>query len=541
MSFIHNLISAIATPIRQIYYWCMQLVPGLRAISNSSLPLRMSLMTLVFLLIIWLAAFIKRIINENEIAKNNTFGWIMGALLGVIVIPPIVYYLTKYLMMREESKFPEIDRIWFEALEECERLGIDLAKVPLFLILGSPNIRFGGHLLKLSDFNPSVTVPRQGDGDIAVYANADALFLVLSGCSCLSRLAAMPRETIQVNQAIAPAPAALGDGGRTIDPAFFAAAGGAGGFGEEQLAATKRDRGFADAAPGATLLLPDDQDFSELLRGDEGTTIVKSKQLASSDIADCEERLQHVCGLVRNSRGPLCPINGILTSVPFETIDSSSAQLQVAAQKDLAVLRNQLMIRCGNTVLVTDMEMEEGFQELINRFGPQRSRDYRFGKGCELWSPPEYERLAAIGSHATGAFEDWIYMLFQDEAALKRRYNSRLFRLLCTMRGAFSKSLSEFLSRGFGYDPQTAPHLAHEQFLFGGCYFAATGHDPSRQAFVRSVIQKLIEQDGELEWAPAARRIDSQYQFAANLAVLIGTAALISIAVMLMLFFNKTP
>ncbi len=122
------------------------------------------------------------------------------------------------------------------------------------------------------------------------------------------------------------------------------------------------------------------------------------------------------------------------------------------------------MVRCGITVLVTDMEVEEGFQELVNRFGPQRSRDFRFGKGCELWSAPEATRLAAVGSHATGAFEDWIYMLFHDEKALQRRFNSRLYKLLCKMRGPFAKSLSDLLARGFGFDPQVAPHLADEQF-----------------------------------------------------------------------------
>ncbi len=451
----------------------------------------------------------------------------------VIVIPTITYYLTKYLMIREESPYPEIDRIWYDAMNECERLGIFLDKVPLFVGLGSPSGQFGGHLLKIAEMNMSVSVPQQGEGDIAVFANSQAVFVFLPKCSCLSALAAMPAETMD----IMPTPVYhdIGESGRTIDPSYFA------GQAHRDVSPTQTPQlSPRDMVGSQTLLLPDDQDFGDLLRGEETQTVSKPKTLPSAAIADCEDRLKHVCGLIKESRGNLCPINGLLTTIPFSVIETSSPQLQLAAQKDLSILRQQLMVRCGNVLLVTEMETEDGFQELINRFGPQRSRDYRFGKGCELWTAPESERLAAVGAHATGAFEDWIYMLFQDEKALQRRYNSRLFKLLCKIRGPFSRSLNELLARGFGFDPQQSPELATEQFLFGGCYFAATGSENGRQAFVRSVLQKIVEQEGQLEWAPAARQIDSQYQFAANIAVLVGTGSLVSIVIMLIYHFART-
>ena len=470
--------------------------------------------------------------DPDQRANINLIRWIIGALLFVIVITIVAYYLTKYLMIREESRYPEIDRVWYEAMNECARLGIFLDRVPLFVGLGTPSGRFGSHLLKIAEINLSISVPKQGDSDISVFANSEAVFVFVPGCSCLSSLAAMPSEIMEL--AASPIHQDIGDGGRTIDPSFFAAQG------QRDVSPTQTPQlSPRDMVGSQTLLLPEDQDFSELLRGDEPQAVLKSKTLSSTSIAECEDRLRHVCGLIKEARNNLCPINGILTTIPFGTIDTSSPQLQLAAQKDLATLRENLMVRCGNVLLITDMEDEDGFQELINRFGPQRSRDFRFGKGCQLWTAPESERLAAVGAHATGAFEDWIYMLFQDEKALQRRFNSRLFKLLCKMRGPFAKSLNELLARGFGYDPTMAAHLANEQFLFGGCYFAATGNDASRQAFVRSVVQKLIEQEGQLEWAPAARRIDNQFQFAANIAVLIGTASLLAIVIMLIIHFGN--
>ena len=183
------------------------------------------------------------------------------------------------------------------------------------------------------------------------------------------------------------------------------------------------------------------------------------------------------------------------------------------------------------------MEIEEGFIELIKRLPPQKVSENRFGKGSDIWVSPETARLDAIAIHAIATFEDWIYMLFQEENALKKKHNSRLFSMLCRVRGEFSGNLRAVLTTGFGFDPKTQPNLAHEQFLFGGCYFGATGGTTNQQAFVKSVFAKTIQQDGELEWAPEARIRDSQYHFLANLAALIGTIAIIAIAVMLILYF----
>jgi hypothetical protein len=154
---------------------------------------------------------------------------------------------------------------------------------------------------------------------------------------------------------------------------------------------------------------------------------------------------------------------------------------------------------------------------------------------------PDAARLDAVAIHASATFEDWIYMLFQEEGALKKKHNSRLFLMLCRVRGAFAENLRSVLVRGFGFDPKIEGHLAFEQFLFGGCYFAATGPGASQQAFVKSVFAKALQQEGELEWAPNARRNDNFYHFLANLAALVGTLALLAIFGMLIYQFVVVP
>jgi hypothetical protein len=278
-------------------------------------------------------------------------------------------------------------------------------------------------------------------------------------------------------------------------------------------------------------------DYLDRLRAGTATNVAAplatSVQLSSQDAYEREMRLRHALRLVRKARQTLCPINGVLTLMPFERVELAGEQLQVAAQKDLQVLREETGVRCPNTVVITEMEKEDGFQELIKRVGQERCVENRFGKGCEVWTAPEQGRLAAVAAHASGAFEDWVYMLFQEPDALKHRGNARLFRLLGRVRGRFAENLRNVLARGFGYDPQSDGPLASTQFLFGGCYFAAAGGRPGQQAFVKGVFQKLLQQEGELEWSPAARRSDRNYLFVANLMALLGFAALVATVLML--------
>ncbi|MEZ6138321.1 MAG: type VI secretion protein IcmF/TssM N-terminal domain-containing protein [Pirellulaceae bacterium] len=540
MYFIIRTIQTIAWPIRSLYYMITQYTPGLSKLPSLSVQMRIALMTFLFLLVVYAAAVVSYWFAKiGDTAEKKFLIWVGLAVL-IFVIPTIVFYLVKYLMMKEESRFPDIDRVWDAGLEECERNGIFITEVPVFLVQGARDNRTATQLMKATQLPLTVSYPPQEDSDIVFFANSDAIFLYVNGCSCLSRLSSAPAgpSPLQVSP--------MGGGGAaptgTIDASMFSAGaarpaapadvGGtlADGFPPPEPAAPMMQP--AAAGVGGTMLLPEGQGIGDFLGGSRSgaaAEVPRVPQLSSQDIVEREQKLRHVCGLLRDARKTMCPINGLITLLPFELVESAPGPIQTAAQKDLALLREELLVRCSNTVLITHLDREEGFQELVKRVGEERSREFRFGKGCELWNAPEGARLEATAAHAVGAFEDWIYMLFQEENALKHRYNSRLFMLLCRIRGKFAENLRAVLSRGFGFDPQTEPHLAYEQFLFGGCYFAATGSDASRQAFVKSVFLKGIQQEGELEWAPEARNRDTQLQFAANLFALLGLAAVLAI------------
>ncbi len=528
ISFLTSIIDAITTPLRQLFQWFVQCLPGVRAISKWTIPTKWSLMTLFFLLLIWAAAFVKHLLvtTDTEWDLKDWLTWFLLPIPMITAISIFVYFFVKLYMKEEVSRFPELDRIWGEGLEAAHEKGISIADTPLFLILGTSQQREVKSLTSLMGIEFAVEVAGSGSPPISFYASEKGIFVFLNGCNCISRLSnathSFPTKAIHT-ASVEPLSNEIGG---TIDASHLE-------LPQYKTLQSPDSFGAPDPfQPGGTMLLNDGQDLGEIWKA--ATT---SKFLTSQEIFDSEDRLRHVCRLIKKARLPVCPINGIVTTIPFELIESSCAQLQVVCQKDFAILREEFLVRCPNTALVTGMEIEEGFIELIKRLRPQQVSENRFGKGSDIWVSPEAARLDAIAIHAIATFEDWIYNLYQDENALKKKHNSRLFSMLCRVRGEFSGNLRAVLASGFGFDPKTQPELAYKQFLFGGCYFGATGGTTDKQAFVKSVFAKTIQQDGELEWAPEARIRDSQYHFMANLAALIGTIAIIAIAVMLILKF----
>ncbi|MCY2977148.1 MAG: hypothetical protein NTU79_00595 [Planctomycetota bacterium] len=535
ISFMATIIDAITTPIRQLFTWFVQCLPGVRVISRWTIPTKWSMMALLFLLLIWVAAFVKHVFEGEEKEGWDSYEWLVWGVYAPPMIAAItifVYFFIKLFLKEEVSRFPELDRIWREGLDQADAKEISIVDAPLFLVLGTSQQREVRSMTGLMGIEFAVETPVSVSPPISFFASERGIFVFLNGCNCISRLSQSTSTSSIQNNANPSSTGELhqNEVGGTIDASHLA---------PPAYKTMQAPEAFVEAdpfTPGGTMLLAEGQDLSDILR-----TNTVSKVLTSQEIFDSEDRLRHVCRLIKKARLPVCPINGIVTTLPFELIETSSAQLQVAIQKDLAILREEFQVRCPNTALVTGMEIEEGFIELINRLPQQKVSENRFGKGADLWVSPESKRLDAVAIHAVATFEDWIYMLFQEENALKKKHNSRLFSMLCRVRGAFSENLRAVLSNGFGFDPNTQPNLAYEQFLFGGCYFSAVGATASQQAFVKSVFAKVIQQDGELEWTPKARSRDHQFHLLANLAALVGTIAILAIIGMLVWKFAIQP
>jgi IcmF-related N-terminal domain len=534
-----QVIYAIAKPIRIFYSGILRAMPFLRLYASLSLPWRVALGLLIFLLIIWSAAAIRQFLLVGGVAPFYVSNGLLISLMLVLAAPILAFWLVKLGKIKESAGFSDIDQAWGEGLAELSRNGLSLCDTPLFLVLGVEDTERCLQIASATEIDFQVKAPAKKEAALTFCGNKEGVFLFLPSCSGASRLSTVRRGQTQtpvpsINRRLESRPDSLT---KTLQSGVLDETSPA------DFVKTMLDSGFrspidlanTDDPIEKTMQLADN-DIAHVLKINQElkSTSASTKGLTSEEVADCQERLEYVCKLITQEKRSNRPINGILSAIPYELVDDSTGQLVPALQKDLRILREKLQIRCSNTLLLTGFEREVGFLELIAEVGSQSAREHRFGKGCNLWAIPEPVMLRAVAAHAIGAFEDWVYMLFQSESSLKRRDNSKLFSLMCKVRGAFSDNLSTLLSEGFAHKSADSKPTGIEQFLFAGCYFAATGVKSTQQAFVRSVFLKAMQQKDELEWAPAAQRSETQLQLVANLVAILGVLVLVGMAAAIM-------
>jgi len=263
-----------------------------------------------------------------------------------------------------------------------------------------------------------------------------------------------------------------------------------------------------------------------------------SSRLTSEEASEQLQRLEYLCGIVRKNRHPLCPINGILTLLPFEMLkagDQDVAELERAIAADMSTISRELQLRAPVTAVVVGMDQEKGFRELIRRIGHEDAAKQRFGQRFDVRIPATVEELRKFTTHVCGTFEDWVYTLFREEQALSHPGNTALYALLCKVRRTLKARLGDVLGKGFGYDR----HSGHIPVIFSGCYFAATGPKADRQAFVRGLLSKLYDEQEDIEWTDDALRDDRRRGILAKVGWAL-CAATLSVVLIWWSFFARS-
>ncbi|MCH8830632.1 MAG: hypothetical protein IID45_13730 [Planctomycetes bacterium] len=256
--------------------------------------------------------------------------------------------------------------------------------------------------------------------------------------------------------------------------------------------------------------------------------------LPAKQASEERRRLQYLCRLVDRERSALCGINGVLTLLPFESIEASvtdAEELEKAVRSDVMTVQRTLKLRVPVVALVVGLEEERGFSELVRRVGRERAAVQRFGRGFDVRSFATAEELEAFGAHVCGAFEDWVYTLFREHDALMRTGNTRLYGLLCKIRCNLKDHLTEILANGFGSDAKR--HPGDDFVLFSGCYFAASGLTEDRQAFVKGVFDKLEEEQEEVEWTRHALSDDRRNRWLVFAAIALSAVMVLSLGGMM--------
>jgi len=505
-------------PIRAMFYSPDKILAFPRKILSVSLPMRVAIMVSIFLLVAVTTSYVTYAFFTEEALRAASW-WGGAALFGmerwlvipllVIVIPIVVYYALRLWLEGDVSPFPDIDFAWKAGMTELKKSGLDITQIPLFLVLGSASDAQEKLLVDAAQLNLRVRDVPQGPAPLHWYANPDAIYLFCSEAGALSKLAAMGRQAADEEADVAALRAARRSDESSLRQTFMPDSDDLRNSGSTEARGTPNIRGTM-VIGGDTLNPEDDHAFG-------GAIEKKAVVLAPEEGVLQGRRLEYVCRLLRRARQPLCPINGVLTILPYDLIERGpreAIQLQRAVKSDTWIIRRDLKLRCPTTALIVGMEQESGFRELLRRVGRDRSRAQRFGKGHGLWSPVTPEQMEAVAMHACGAFEDWVYSLFRERGSLAKPGNTKLYALLCKVRRDAAGRISGILRSGYAPDPQDDQQV--EPLLFGGCYFAALGESESRQAFVRSVFDKLAEQQEDLEWTQAALLEEQRFSQVAN-------------------------
>ena len=488
----------------------MGFVPGSKRMLSLSLPARIALLVAIFLVVCVATAFVAFYQTENRASWNYWVNPVRVTVIAVllVVIPVVVYQVLRLWLTGVRSRFPDIDEAWRAGLAELQRCGIDLSETPIFLLLGSADEAQEKAVFGAARLDLRIRDLPQGPAALHWFATGEAVYLA-------------PDEHVLPQQPGRSEPFGA-ERGATADRAVAARARrrrdsryrGGGGSRNPSVASSS-----PMPAPASSGAAPQSDIRGTMMLGAAvGDRLPQTAEkrlvtLPPADAVEQQARLGYVCELLRRLRRPLCPANGVLALLPYDLIlhgPREAIELERCVKRDMDALREGLMLRCPVTALVVGMEQDAGFRELLRRVGRERSIGQRFGKGFSLWNLPVHERLTAVCLHACGAFEDWIYALFAERGSLSKPGNTKLFALLCNMRRNVQSRLAKIVANGFGFDPEVEPD--HEPLLFGGLYFAATGETEDRQAFVKSVFEKLPEQQEEIEWMEAARLEDGKYR-----------------------------
>jgi len=535
MYFLSQLIHAITSPLRALLSSPGKLFAPFRRLLGISLPAKLVWLT-AFLLVVSVVAVLVAAYAGEDRPTVDFYGlrwWWIGIFILVVTIPIVVYYTAKLWLAGDISPYPDIEHAWKTGLAELQRQGLDISQTPMFLVLGTAGENHERSLFGASRLDFNVQEVPKGPGALHWYANPDGIYLVCTQAGCLSRLSVYGREAVGSEPGfVVPSapPAAAGPGRGTIVLG-----------GDEMAAGAIEESGAApDESPpepipqpnirGTMMVSSDAAISADDGAGVSGPAEKRVIRLEQQEANQQDRRLQYLCQLIRRERQPLCPINGVLTLLPFGLIQRSrpeATEVQRAVKKDISTLLRVLMLRCPINVLVVGLEEEEGFQELVRRVGRDRAAGQRFGKGFSLTNPPIAERLQALCAHACGSFEDCVYALFRERDSLSKPGNTRLYSLLVKIRRRVQGRLADVLTGGYGIQGNGEEPAG--ALLFGGCYFAATGATEDRQAFVRGVFDKLPEQQEEVEWTEDALRQDRRFQQYAQSVLLLDTLLLVGI------------
>ena len=448
---------------------------------------------------------------ESRLQITNSFWFVRKFYLAIQFV--LLYLFVRLLiagvrlfLARDVSEFEDIDRAWYAALDDLARAGYDLQWLPIFVVTGATPEQ-EKHLFGAARLDWKLNGSSEAPGPLAFFACDEALFISLSG------VGAMPLQS-QKRGLAQPAPAARSAVGGSAAPAIQATM----RPGQVQAAAMSTVRP-ADRPPVSDTISPAAMAaYGGMTMRPGGAAAVAAPhqteaapaagrglapaKLTAEEMRLGRRRLEHFCSRLVEERGAYCPVNGVLQVMPLRWSESVAYQdLYAAAQQDLGTLHTALHMQFPVVCLNAGLEETAGVDEFLKR-GKQLEGRFALSNAGSRYPAglaPDGSARTWIVERGLNWFRDWVFAEFAHD--LGAAENRRLYQFLCALndrRERFMNALRQVVSE--------AP--VSQAVRLSGWYFAATGSDAGKQAFVDGVLRRLMSEQNEVAWTADWRRRD---------------------------------
>lgn len=398
--------------------------------------------------------------------------WLPALFLLLYVNLWLGYWLWRLLRPgAAPSRFPDIDEAWAGILTALDRAGLDLTRVPLFLVLGRPRsgtepmFRASGQVL-----NPMG--PTDPDG-VRAFAGPAGVFLLAPDCSLTGGLAAWADRLPDISPDDGPAPT------------------------------TPSIPGHPAGSSIPSLLAPPPEPVDEAAATEPPLPPLTKNPAELDRLA---ARFRHLCGLIVKTRRPYCPVNGVLALVPeaCTRTDDTAGLASLLVGRDLRLAAESLEVRCPVVGVVCDMEHLPGFTELVHSL-PADRRGQRFGRRLP-YAPrlTPAERREVVADSVRWVCRELVPRLTY-RVATGPGVAAEAGENLVLLSAALLRR-QELLARLFGSvfgSEEVGPVWA------GGCYLAGTGRGTDQAGFLADIFSQLVEGQSLVAWTPAGRSADA--------------------------------
>ena len=453
--------------------------------------------------------------------------WCGVVFVIIYCIIRIVLYLLELLGIEDDVEFPDIEDNWHDILEALDRDRLPIDDIPLFLVNGFTPEQELSAFESSSNIDWKVIAPplSQKSTVIRAYANDDAIFLCCTGVGVVNlqqgkvsneapstggvaipagtgvtgtiRAGGLPEVTGQPRSVTGTNPAGVQPptSPPPASPPPSSPSGDMGGF-------------LGTIAPGG--LQRAMETFASLRNSDvKGHGKKRLARLDENQTMLGIRRMQFLCSLISSSRRPYCPINGMLQGIPFSWAEDLeyAKSLAPSLREDMIAVHENLQLQFPVVAVITELDDVSGMREFILRAERMQPglRFSRAGSSFAAGADVSDKHADWLIERAMHWFRGWVYSAFSND--IENRENQKLFSMLCAVnqrRAAMVTLLREAMYKTVSPRPRLQ-----------GCYFCATGKASTEQGFIRGVLDKLPESQGEVAWTPQLRKSQTR---AGNLA-----------------------